>query len=179
MIAVNDSYLRFPTADILYFCDGQKWWDQNREEVQEHFLGHHIVTAYREGPIPKISGVHVLRLTDRTGLETDPGVLRHGANSGYQAINLAYHLGARRIVLLGMDMHATNGFSHWRRRKQEPSPHSFHQTLQRHMLPNFQSLVVPLQDAGVEVTNCTPGSAIQCWPLRDLREVLQEEDRLC
>ena len=179
VIAVNDSYIRYPSANVLYFCDGQKWWNDNCEEVREHFRGHYIVTSHRDSPPPKIPGVCVLRLTEKTGLETDPGMLRHGANSGYQAINLAFHFGARRIVLLGMDMHATNGYSHWRRRNREPSPHSFHQILQRHMLPNFPSLVTPLQEAGVEVLNCTPGSALQCWPMRDLHEVLQEEDRLC
>lgn len=176
VIAINDSYLRAPWASVLYFCDGLKWWNANKDEVTAHFRGRYLVTSYSDGIPPKIPSVHTLHLTGAEGLEDDPGCLRHGSNSGYQAINLAYHFGARRIVLLGMDMRADNGHCHWRTRpQQEPSPESFHKTLQRHMLPKFQSLVEPLRKAGVEVINCTPGSALTVFPMRQLEEVLSAD----
>jgi hypothetical protein len=44
------------------------------------------------------------------------------------------------------------------------------------MLPCFDSLVEPLKDAGVEVINVTPDSALKCWPCRSLEELLSEVD---
>jgi hypothetical protein len=134
-----------------------------------------MVSAYtRVQQEPKIPGVKTLRLTGATGLEDDPGRLRHGSNSGYQAINLAYHFGAKRIVLLGMDMH-TDGHCHWRKRTVETTPGDFNQTLRQTMLPKFNSLVEPLREVGVEVFNATPGSALTCWPLCTLEEFLHAE----
>ena len=39
--------------------------------------------------------------------------VHHGQNSGYQAVGLAYHLKADRIILIGFDMQRTGGKSHW------------------------------------------------------------------
>jgi hypothetical protein len=168
VIAINDSFLRAPWADVLYFCDGWKWWKNYEAQVQEHFTGRYIVTSTDEIP-----GVKHLQLTGEQGLEDDPGALRHGKNSGYQAINLAVHFGVNRIILLGYDMQA-NGRCHWRTRpgREEKQVEVFHRLLQDRMLPNFASLVAPLREAGVEIVNCTPGSALTVWPMRTLEEVL-------
>lgn len=45
------------------------------------------------------------RLSCKPGLSTDPATI-HTGNSSYGALGLAYHLGARRVVLVGVD--ATN-----------------------------------------------------------------------
>jgi hypothetical protein len=172
VIAINDSFLLAPQADVLYFCD-LKWWKGRKEQVAERFKGRYIVTLGNMVP-----GVCSLRCTGPSGLETDPGGLRHGSNSGYQAINLAYHFGASRIVLLGYDMRVSNGDLHWNPRPERQDADSFQRTLQNVMLPRFQTLVAPLRDAGVEVLNCTPGSALECWPKMDLWEMLRNGDHL-
>src|SRR3990172_12311352 len=93
VIVINDSYRLASWAECLYFAD-LKWWQRSREDVMENFKGQYIVTVAKlDEP-----GVKRLRVTGQIGLDADPSALRHGSNSGYQAIHLAYHFGAKRIV---------------------------------------------------------------------------------
>jgi hypothetical protein len=162
VIAINDAFKIFPRADVLYFCDVD-WWKKNRLSVQERFLGKVIVTMNHV-----LSGVKTLRETGALGLETDPGGIRHGNNSGYAAINLAYHFGAKRIVLLGYDMRVPNGKTHWHDRDNGRDAQDFDHVLRNEMLPCFRYLHDPLKAAGVEVINATPNSALTLWPYRAL-----------
>lgn len=168
VIAINDAFLRLPSADVLYFCD-RAWWKRHSHLVHERFTGRWIVTLRDEYP-----GVKTLRCTGELGLEEDPGALRHGSNSGYQAINLAFHFGATRIVLLGYDMQVVDGWRmhHAPRSWDRTTPEAFQRVLLQKMLPKFQSLVAPLREAGVEVLNATPGSRLTLWPRVALEEVL-------
>jgi hypothetical protein len=166
VIAINDAYRLYPAADILYFCDAAWWEGRNgrRGHVKRVFTGERIVTLEND-----FDGVLRLRNTGATGLETEPDGLRHGSNSGYQCINLAYHLGVKRIVLLGYDMRCVDGETHWGPRPEPQSAHGFERTLQYAMLPKFESLVDPLREAGVEVLNATAGSRLTCWPIVDIQ----------
>jgi len=167
VIAVNDSYLLAPWADVLYFCD-KKWWTANQDTVMSTFTGRWIVTLDE-----CYHGVKTLRNMGVEGLETDPGGLRHGSNSGYQAIGLAYHLGVSQIVLLGFDMRCDGDRVHWRDRAKDNADAQA-RVMSTVMLPKFNSLVAPLRDAGVQVWNCTPDSALRCWPHRLLADVVRE-----
>ena len=107
--------------------------------------------------------------TGRDGLETKPTGIRTGRNSGYQAINLAVHLGAKRIVLLGYDMRFQGKKSHWH----GGHPVEIRDTVfENSMLPCFPSLVKPLAKLGVEVLNATPGSALTVFPMVELENVI-------
>jgi len=167
VIAINNSWELAPWADILYFCD-VRWWNWHGERASRQFEGRYIVTASQLLDDPR---GRLLKLTGATGLEKDPSGLRHGSNSGYQVINLAYHLGVKRIVLLGYDMHVKNG-THWHPGHPSTKPDMYGKSLSDAMLPKFDSLVDPLKEAGVEVINATPGSALRCWPIRSLKEAL-------
>jgi len=165
VIAINDAYLLAPWADVLYACDA-KWW-----------TWHHGVPSFG-GPKYSIESsdpvtfpeVQVLKNTGITGLELDPTGLRTGINSGYQAINLAVHLGASRIVLLGYDMRAVGAHAHfdgyWPARAGAPY---------NTFLRLFPTIVEPLKTRGIAVINCTPGSALRCFPLKPLQDVLPLE----
>lgn len=167
IIAINDAFHRVPDAEVLYICD-RKFWRKQRDRIADTFTGRYLVTL--DNILP---GAKTLRCTGAEGLETDPACLRHGSNGGYQAINLAYHFGARRIVLLGYDMHVVDGRGHWQEREGDyVAPEAFQRTLENVMLPKFQSLAAPLTAAGVEVLNATPGSSLQVWPITRLEDVL-------
>lgn len=179
VIAINNSYVLCPWADALYFCD-VSWWKHHRDEVLKTFTGKHMISMGMSG-----DGVRRLRNSGLAGLETDPGGLRHGTNSGYQAINLAYHFGAKRIVLLGYDMRVnasqTNGRkterAHWH--QGHPWNHidypAYERIMKENWLPRFSLLAEPLASAGVEILNATPGSALTCWPMRSLEDILQPQ----
>lgn len=110
-------------------------------------------------------GVNHIQLQSGDGLSRDPEKIVGGGNSGYQAIGLLYHFGVKRIVLLGFDMKP----GHWHGKHPRPlSNHSpYHQWLQK-----FGLLAKELRREGVEVINCTPGSALAAFPKAKLEDVL-------
>ena len=170
VIAVNDAFELCPHADVLYFHD-HAWWQSNRSRVSAVFQGRWIVTTNSHS-----MGVSRLRCADATGLEKDPAALAHGSNSGYQAINLAYHFGAKVIVLIGYDLQTVKGRVHWQQRSSEQVASS-QKTMATVMLPRFATLEEPLRKAGVKVYNATPGSALKVWPYRELVGILSDRSK--
>ena len=174
VIAVNDAYRIAPWADVLYFCD-DKWWQWHAKKLADW-----------RGLIVRLAGgqhdfgdarIKVLKNMDKAGLCPFRDGLHNGSNSGYQAINLAVHLGAKRILLLGFDMQAplVNGRpkTHWF----GDHPGGTSPSVYSQMLPWFDSLVAPLAKRGVEVINCTPGSAIKVFPRAGIEEAFVESQR--
>lgn len=163
VIAINDAVRLAPWADVLYAADA-RWW--------RHHKGVPAFTGARfsvKGPNAHDAhppDVCVLKYAGFDGLALDPSGLclgkLGGQNSGYQAINLAVHLGASRIVLLGYDMHANDGGpSHFF--GEHPSPLNSDSPY-RMMAWSFESLVDPLRAIGVTVVNASRQTALTCFP---------------
>lgn len=95
-------------------------------------------------------------------------MIHEGGNSGYQAINLAYHFGAARLVLLGFDMQRTGGKSHWfgdhPAGMNVPSPYDVWRG-------KFTALAADLALEGVEVLNCSRETALETFRRMDLAAV--------
>lgn len=89
--------------------------------------------------------------------------IHHGSNSGYQAINLAYLMGADCIILLGYDMHRRNGNHFF-----GDHPKKFTNGDYSSFVPRFDALAKDLAREGVEVINCTPGSALHQFRMESL-----------
>lgn len=175
VVAINDAYRLAPWADVLYFCD-DKWWQW-----------HHKRLADWNGQIVRLAGgahdfgdarIKVLKNDNHDGrghggIAEGRDSLRPGKNSGYQVINLAVHFGAKRILLLGYDMHAplVNGEpkTHWFGDHPGKTSPGVYNT----MLPFFDTLPPLLKKRGVEVINCTPGSALRTFPMRRIDEMLE------
>lgn len=163
VIAVNDAMRYAPWAEVLYACDA-RWWMEHPETMD--------LTGRKYG-LRAIAGredVIKLQQGQDCGLSLDPTTLNTGKNSGYQAINLAVHLGASRILLLGYDMQAgAGGRTHffgdhpWARGHQSPFGL---------FLRLFDTLVEPLRAAGVEVLNCTRATALRAFPRQSLEQAL-------
>lgn len=175
VIAVNTSYQLAPWADALYACD-EVWWfrETHRPGIDtfgglkysvDEFL---IAARRRHHPPPRRPpGVEVLDNTGDTGIETQPTGLRTGRNSGYQAVNLAVHLGARRILLLGYDMKTSkDGRHHWHNDYRSTSAYD-------HFCQSFETTVEPLRTLGIEVLNCTRDTALRCFPRVPLESALE------
>lgn len=162
VIVINNSYQLAPWADCLYACDA-RWWKWHDGAKDFPGLKYSLQDARATG-----YGVTVLKNTGTTGLEVKPTGLRTGHNSGYQAINLAVHFGAKQILLMGYDMQrGRDGKVHWHGdHRQAPSvPFALFR-------PTFQTLVDPLQKLGVEVINCSRETALTAFPRASLREAL-------
>lgn len=164
VIAVNDAYRVAPWADVLYACDA-KWWKWHDGVPTFGGLKFALEAGARVWP-----GVEVLRNTGYAGLESARDGLRNGRNSGYQAINLAVHLGAARIILLGFDMGpAPDGRTHWFGEHPEPQASPYDQ-----MRELFRTLVEPLKAASVEIVNCSRRTRLDAFRIADLETVLRE-----
>lgn len=105
-------------------------------------------------------GVHMLRNGGRDGLSADAAALQNGRNSGYQAINFAVLAGAKRIALLGYDGRAQGGQTHWFGDHPVRTPEANLACYAR----NFNNMTAPLQQLGVEVVNCSPGTVVTAFP---------------
>jgi hypothetical protein len=159
VIVVNDAYRLALWADCLYACDAKFWrWHKG----VPGFAGLKFALAPQSCRWPN---VQVLQNTGQIGLELTPTGLRTGHNSGYQAINLAVHFGARRIVLLGYDMKGDHFFgSH---PDQTRPPFSV-------CLKKFETLLAPLAAAGVTVVNATRRTVLSTFPCMPLESALAE-----
>ena len=106
----------------------------------------------------------------RPGLCLDGSRIHQGSNSGYQAINFAVLRGAARILLLGYDMRlGEGGKRHWF----GDHPGGLNKaSAYGQWIPLFRSMIPHLEAAGVEVLNCTPGSALEAFPMARLADVL-------
>jgi hypothetical protein len=81
-------------------------------------------------------------------------VIHQGGNSGYQAINLAWLAGARRMRLVGYDMRNVNGRTH----HHGDHPGVLHRPMvYERWLPKFDALANDLRRERVEVLNCSSG----------------------
>ena len=162
VIAINDAYKLAPWADVLYAADA-KWW--NWHQGVPSFAGRKYTL---QADAAKWPGVQVLQNTGERGLEARPTGLKTGRNSGYQAINLAVHLGASRVLLLGYDMGPDpQGKTHWFGDHPDKSPSPYAIFIER-----FTDLVVPLRQLGVEVINCSRRTALTVFPQQTLEEAL-------
>lgn len=172
VIAINNAYAIAPWADILYFADAD-WWEQHRvREAFQKFAGQKV-TIMPSGARVTEPDVLVLRnLSDVTAspvLSEESNMLATGSNGGYQAVNLAVLAGAKRILLLGYDMKAdARGRTNWHREHRRITPFQHYEVFRR----EFDKLPPYLARLGVEVTNCTPDSALRVFPRSTIEHAL-------
>lgn len=164
-IAVNKSFQHLSNPTVIYWSDYRVYrWYEN--EILAYKNAHKVTNK----PLPDNNAVINLLSTGKFGLERDPHGLRDGGNSGYAAINLAYHLGAKKIVLLGFDMKVINGKSHFHEGydvHKKPDQRVY----ERLMLPSFDSMADLLKKQKVQVYNASPESAITCFQKIDLGQI--------
>ncbi len=165
VIVINNNYQKAPWADVLYACDA-KWWKCPEHAAAAQFQGLKYTLTQ---PQIRIPGLQVLKNTGRSGLELHPSGLRTGANSGYQAINLAIHLGAARILLLGYDMQKQGNRHHWH----ADHPHQTNSPYGAFLL-HFNQLAPLLEKRQIPVINCTRRTALTCFPQQSLTRALPE-----
>jgi hypothetical protein len=104
VIAVNNAYAITPWADYLFFHD-RRWLDWHWRDVLQVFKGRIVTTSTQKLPIAS-----VCRMKKSRGVAVDleDCTVAAGFDSGTMAVNLAFHLGVKRIALAGFDMGFTN-----------------------------------------------------------------------
>lgn len=187
VIAINDSYLLAPWADVHYAADA-KWhrWHTDGiakpalglrpEDVRARwaaFMGQKCTIQPSEKYVP--DSVHVMRNRDHPyygkGLSLDPDYLVTGKHGGFQVLNLAILAGATRILLLGYDAsNSQAGARHWHGSHpiETDSPEQRYQTFRQSFIDSQHEIAA----TGVAVLNCSPTSRIDTFPKIDLATAL-------
>lgn len=174
VIAINSSYMAAPWADILFFADA-RWWTREREvnkRLTETFAGVIATTSKNS----KTSRLHVLRqVVPPPGITTKRDSVCLERTSLTAAMNICFHKGAARIVLLGADNRdGDDGRVH----------HHSEYPWVRHRLTwdvkqrQLGLTAADLEKAGIEVLNCSPISTLPFWPKPSLADVLSREKAL-
>jgi hypothetical protein len=165
VLAVNDAYRLLPFAQVLYACDSA-WWNVHKgcpDFQGEKWSSHGAAGRIRHNDKSAAASRYGLKLIegrDGDGFSFEHDVIHYGSNSGFQAINLALLMGARRIILVGFDMRIANGQRHFF----GDHPAGLRNT------SNYQNFIRAFDRAAtmlppeVEILNATPGSALRCFP---------------
>lgn len=152
-IAVNQSCEVVPWSKYLLFADF-RWFKWN-EPLARAWPGKRVTVGIAAYP-DDVPVIRMIRVKDG-GLCTQPTELA-GIDSGCLAVNLAFHLGASRIILLGFD----SGFgpradgianaSHVHDKHQVPTNDAFYRDRYG---PRLSGLCQRLRDVGVPVVRST------------------------
>lgn len=150
-------------ADVLYHCES-KWWNYYNGVPQ--FTG--LKAAMQ--PTNHEDVYHTPRSALDSGLDLTYPYLVTGANSGYQAINLAAHLNPKKIILIGYDMknrdrqHNIAG-DHPADLKRPWGGETFVK-----IMPMIRK---PLEERGITVYNSTIDTALTCFQKKELTDALR------
>lgn len=167
VIAVNNSCLLTPWADILFAGDVE-WWAASKS-IWHGFAGEKWTSTTDAA---KEYGLNYIA-RDFSGEGLCKGAMVPNENSGQQAINLAYHLGASKIVLLGYEMNPS-----------EEKLHFFGSHNERDGLSNpcasvfegwhkkFRQLADDMRLEDIPVVNCSTNTALTCFECGQLEKEL-------
>lgn len=163
-IAINTTFKLAPWADMLYAADIEWWGHLDHHKQAMAFAGLKVTCQ-------PVHGVNVLRNTGVLGFDPDPGAVRTGGNSGYQAIHIAIHAQASRILLCGFNMRSYDGADHWHAEHpkglRRTTPELYDRWCER-----FLGLAQAAFERNIDIVNVTPDSALSAFRKSDLETEL-------
>lgn len=157
-----------PWADVMYGCDAHWWRHHKGTEFKGEKWATHEMPDHDNTQAHEQFGVHLIAGKDAQGFSFDPSVIHYGQNSGFQAVNLALHFGARHIILVGFDMRRVDDKAHFF----GDHPAGLNST------PTYVDFINAFTNAklpsGVRVINATPNSALKCFPMMSFDEAVND-----
>lgn len=147
VVAVSDSYRLAPWADAIASSD-IAWWRQHPQAMG--------LPGVKFTAAPTWQGADQLaRVPEAVS----------GTNSGLLGLMVAVRMGAKRVLLLGLDLRGDHFFGRHPEPLKNPDDHRF---------AVFCRQFEAYRPRGVEILNCTPGSALDVYPRADLADCLAE-----
>lgn len=146
LVVVGNAFRLAPWAQYIAAADAG-WW---RKYPEAREVPHRFCMA----TVPEVEKIHVPAIG---------GI----CNSGVLGLEVAKRRGATRILLLGVDMKGSHFFGQYTNGLRNTTPHQRRQHLQQ-----FERW--GRANKSVEVVNCTPGSALKCFPEVSLDACLAE-----
>lgn len=169
-----------PWADVLLASD-RRWWIEHEADARA-FAGLKV-TVEPPGGCERLNWSDVMQLKNGGAVLFDdrPTHVGGGGNSGFHAVHLAAHFGATKILLCGFDMQSEAGLKQdLNEKKKRARQHWFGEHAWRSNLripfdlfiERFTRSAPEFAKRGIRVINCTPGSALQCFPFMTIEEAL-------
>lgn len=163
----------------VFYAVNEAFWGHYWQELEKHPAEKWTTNE----DAARTYGVNWIDERNERGLSADPSYVHHGHGSGFTLVNLAYLMGAERIVLLGYDLKYAKDYDGKARQVGSTPRHFFGEYPSS--MQHWPSVMVrggvhvqlvdlyrSVKDQGlVEVINCTPGSAIDCFPRIDISAV--------
>ena len=157
-IGCKDSFMHGHRICKICIFGDVKWFESFKQKLL-HYKG----TVFTNSLQLQKTRLSWLWTIPRKFLGLHKDALGWNTNTGAVAINLALLLGAKRIFLLGFDMHLSkDGRSNWHRNKLNKPD----KTIYTKFLKGFVRLVADLKEKfpNVEIVNVTDDSALNLFP---------------
>jgi hypothetical protein len=163
VIAINSSYEAVSFADFLIFAD-YRWWDHHQSRMG-NFSGR-IVCASRT---PIDARLLMVRRKIPPGLDQPNDCLPVQFTSTTGAMALAVKLGAKKLVLLGIDgRNDADGKTH----HHKSHPWQIVPGWEQKHRDDLKKMVRPLKELRIEVVLATPSAYEDLWPRAELSGLL-------
>ena len=163
-----------PWAGVLYGIDTE-WWIVNRGVPE--FKGMKVSPSPRACKVFRLRQVSIKPVAEILAKEMGVlgcGLRTGGGYSGFQAINLAYQMGSRRVILVGFDMHLNSG--PWFHQGRPPGVAKPDAGRTREWRKALDGCAEHFKAVGLEVLNASTGSALTAYPMVDLVEAVHGAD---
>jgi hypothetical protein len=144
IMAANAAVFLFEAVDAMVASD-RVFFFRSFKEGKTEWLRTKCYSAASD--VDEMFGVNKLVITGVEGFSVIPGHVKSGRTSGYQAIQVAHHLGATQIALLGYDM--TGG-------DYKPTSHGPPAPFE----PKIKYYDRLKQESPVEIVNCSRNTAL-------------------
>ena len=171
ILAVKQAWRDVPFADACFGLDlpWLRWANADLRALAERmplYLAIPKPPYVLEHYVPGATFLVRERICD--ALMEDPGVIEAGGNSGFGALNLAWHKKAMRIVLLGFDYTG----KHYCNERYEARPDGHNSQYMQNWATNFRNTLPQSQARGVEVITASPSSLVDAFPRMTIDEAL-------
>lgn len=141
------------------------WWNEYGPALK---VPAELWTTNREAS--RIYKINHIEGEPGNGIAKRPNGIRLGGNSGAQAVGLAIHFGAARVVLLGYDMQNRGKEKHWHgdhKRLGNPMPRKFPE-----WIDGLDVLGREAKAIGCTIVNASRETALTCFERVDLESCL-------
>lgn len=176
IFAANRAFELFD-ADVLHGCNYQ-FWDHYWPTLAALPCDKWTTRPELRGKYP---GLDYIEERWADGLSTDPSYVHAHHGTGPQLVNLAYLYGCTRLLLVGWDMRfhgKVDRYTYTGKRR-----YLGEDVLTQNHWPNtgpngeLEGLIREMATINpaaydIEIINCTPGSAMKCFPMMELADAI-------
>lgn len=166
VIVINRVAEHVKKWDLVSFIDVEYTYN-NIEYWKKIFDGRPVYTDHMPNTGTMGLNLQIYQPSNLFGFSMIPPRVSTGSNSGYAALNIAYHKGARNIYLLGFDGECLNGKRYFFDYEEKVAP-GLHPDYKFIDWSGFK-LEAP---EDLKITNCSLNSWISAFPKKDINEIL-------